>query len=184
MKTARLLSFTLAFEATGSEALSLITHLVIHACVLLTLFLVDFFFLPLLILLLELVDDVFLLVSSLLILQVVQVELIFKIVDVGILFDVHSVETLEISFQTLIFFLIFWFHVFKSLGALLSSFQFLASSANFVLEFGLVLTKLLHCVFHLVHLASLSINDVTNALFNVLLLRVLVQVAADGIQKF
>ena len=150
----------------------------------LTLFFVDLFLLPLLVLLLELVDDIFLLVPSLLILQVVQIELVLEIVDIGILFDVHAVETLEISFQTFVFFLVFRFHIFQTLGALLSSFQFLASSANLVLKFGFILAELLHSVLHLVHLTRLSIDNVTNALFNVLLLRVLVEVAADRIQKF
>lgn len=168
----KLASFLItSLELIGSKALSLIAHLVIHSCcVLLTLFFVDLLLLSLLILLLELVDDVFLLVPSLLIFQVVKVKLVFQVVNVGILFNVHAVETLEVSLQTLIFFLVFRFHVFKTLGALLSSFQFLASSANLVLKFGFVLTELLHSVFHLVHLASLSINDVTDALFNVLLL--------------
>ena len=168
----KLASFLIAaLELIGSKALSLVAHLVVHSvCVLLALFLVNFILLSLLILLLELLDDVFLLVPSLLIFQVVQIKLVFQVVDIGILFNVHAIETLEVSFQTLIFFLVFRFHVFKTLGALLSSFQFLASSTNLVLELGFVLTQLLHSVFHLVHLARLSVDDVTNALFNVLLL--------------
>ena len=125
----------IAFVHLCSETLFLVTHLVKH-CGILTFFVffVNLFFLTLYMLLLQLIDNVFLLVPPLLVFQVVHVKFILKVVNVCVLFNVHRVETFEFSFKSLILFLVFWFHILKSLHTLVCSLQFLAPSGNLVLE--------------------------------------------------
>ena len=51
------------------------------------------------------------------------------------------------------------------------------------MEDGLIAPERLDRLLHLFHLARLRINNVPNALFDVLLLRVLVQIATDRVQE-
>ena len=125
-----------AFVNLCTETISLVAHLIIHSSILtiLSIFFVNLFFLTLNMLLLQLIDNVFLLVPSLLVFQVVHVKFILEVVNVSVLFNVHRVETFEFSFKSLILFLVFWFHIFESLHTLVCSLQFLAPSGNLVLE--------------------------------------------------
>lgn len=68
--------------------------------------------LSLLLFFLECLDDLGLLLPSLLILQIVHIKLMLKVIDVGVLLNVNVVVSFEFGFQTLILFLIFWFNIF------------------------------------------------------------------------
>ena len=130
-----------AFVHLSSETLPLVAHLVVHSSVLtFCIFLINFFFLALNVLLFQFIDNIFLFVAALLVFQVVHVKLVLQIVNISVFLDIHSVETLKLSFKTLIFFLILWLNIFETLHALIGSFKFLAPSRNFVLEFSLILS--------------------------------------------
>ena len=79
-----------AFVHLGPEPLSLVAHFVVHGGILpFSIFFVNLFFLALNVLLLELVDNVFLFVSPLLVFQVVHVQLILEVVNIRVLLYVH-----------------------------------------------------------------------------------------------
>jgi len=116
------------------------------------------------------VDDLLLLLLALVVLQVVKVQLVLKIVDVSIFFNVDSVESFKISLETFVFFLVLWLNIFDPLEALVSSLKLLLSSLDLVEQFRLVLSELLHSLLHLVHFLGLSVDDIADAFLNVLLL--------------
>ena len=143
----------------------------------------DLILLILEVLILQLLDDLLLFGTPLAILQVVHVQLIFQVVNVGVLLDIGAIESLQLCLKSLVFLLELRLHIFDTLQAFIGAFKFNTSSLDGVLEDGLVATQRLNGLLHLLHLASLRVNDVSNAFFNVLLLRVLVQIATDRVQK-
>ena len=130
-------------------------------------------------LILQLLDHLLLLCSSLTVLQVVHIQLVLQVVNVRVLLNISAIETLQLRFKSLILFLEFWFDVLNSFKALICAFQFHPSSLDRVLQDCLITSERLYRLLHLLHFARLSIDNISNALFNVLLLGVLVQVATD-----
>ena len=79
--------------------------------------------------------------------------------------------------------MVLWLDVLDTLESLLSPLKLLLSPGEFVQELTLVKLKLLHSIFHLGHFLGLIIYDVANALLDVDLLSVGVQVTRDGIEE-
>jgi hypothetical protein len=127
----------------------------------------------------DLVNDLFLFDSSSLVLHVIHVELVLKVVNVCVFLNVDRVETLQFGFKTFVFFLVLGLDILNSLQTFVCTFKLLLSTLDFVQEFGLVLAKLFNRFLHLVHLLGLGIDDVSDALFDVLLLSVGVQVTGN-----
>ena len=63
----------------------------------------------------QLLDDLLLLLAPLVVLQIVHVELILQVVDVGVLLDVGAVEAFELSLESLVLLLEFGLDVFDAL---------------------------------------------------------------------
>jgi len=139
----------------------------------------NFILLVLQVLVLQLFDDLFLLCTSLTVLQVVHVQLVLQVVDIGVLLYVSAVEPLQLGLQPLVLLLELRLHVLNALEALVSTLQLNAPPLDRVLEDGFVTAERLHCFLHFFHLACLGVDDVSNTLFNVLLFSILVQVTAD-----
>ena len=79
-------------------------------------------------------------------------------------------------FEALILFLVFGLHVLNALKAFLSALELLLAALDLVFELSLVLAQLLDSFLHFAHFALLRINDVADALLDVLLLAVRVQI--------
>jgi len=67
---------------------------------------------------------------------------------------------------------------------LVGTFELLLTALDFIDELCFILAELLDGVLHLVHLAGLSVDDISDALLDVLLLRVSVQIARDRVKEF
>ena len=154
-----------------------------HGILLISLVVEDFLLFSLDLLGLELVNNLLLLEPSLGVLEVVHIQLVLQIVDIGELLDVHRVEPLELGLQALVLLLVLGLHVLNTFKSLLSSFKLLLSPGKFVQKFTLVQLELFDSIFHLRHLLSLIVNNVANALFDVYLLGVGIQVPRDGVQE-
>ena len=128
-------------------------------------------------LVLKLFDDGVGLLLTIGILEVVHVQLILKVVDIGVLLHVDVVESFQFNLKALILFLVLRFHIFDALETLFSTLKFSPSPLNFVLELRLILSQLLDSFGHLAHLSLLGVDNVADALLDILLLRVGVQVA-------
>ena len=63
----------------------------------------------------QLLDDLLLLLAPLVVLQIVHVELILQVVDVGVLLDVGAVEAFELGLESLVLLLEFGLDVFDAL---------------------------------------------------------------------
>jgi len=63
----------------------------------------------------QLFDDLLLLLAPLVVLQIVHVELILQVVDVGVLLDVGAVEAFELGLESLVLLLEFGLDVFDAL---------------------------------------------------------------------
>ena len=173
-----LLILTLRTEASLS-----FSHLVELGIVVLAIVLKYLILLVLQVLVLQLLDDLLLLGPPLAVLQVVHVQLVLQIVYVRVLLDVRAIETLQFSLKAFVFFLELRFDVLNSFEALICAFQFNSTPLDRILEDGLVTPERLDRLLHLFHLARLRIDNVPDALFDVLLLGVLVQVSADRVEE-
>ncbi len=67
------------------------------------------------------------------VLQVINVKLIFQVIDVGILFNIDRVEPFELLLKPLILFLVLWLHVLNTFEPFFGPFELLSSPLNFVL---------------------------------------------------
>lgn len=119
---------------------------------------------------------VLLLLATLLLLQVVQIQFIFQEVNIGVLLHIDVIVPLQFLLQSLILLLVLRLHILNTLQSLLSSVQLHLPPLYLVIQFSLVLTKLLHRVLHLIHLTSLLVYYITNTLFYVDLLIVRVKI--------
>ena len=135
-------------------------------------------------LVLQFLNDLLLLRPPLAVLQVVHVQLVLQVVNVRVLLNVRAVEALKLGLKALVLLLELRLNVLDSLQALVGTFQLDAPPLDRILKDGLVATERLHRLLHLFHLARLSIDDVANALLDILLLRVLVEVATDRVEEF
>ena len=139
----------------------------------------DLILLVLQVLVLQFLDDLLLLCAPLVVLQIVHVQLILQVVNVSVLFNVSSIEAFQLGLKSLVLFLELGLDVLNALEPLVGTLQLNSAPLDSVLEDGFVASQRLDRLLHLLHFASLSVDDVADALFDVLLLRVLVQVATD-----
>ena len=167
----------------GSEACFRFAHLVKLGIVIFSIIFKYLILLILDMLVLELLDYLLLLGPPLAVLQVVHVQLVLQVVYVRVLLNVSAIETLQFSLKAFVFFLELRFDVLNSFEALICAFQFNSTPLDRILEDGLVAPERLDRLLHLFHLARLRIDNVPDALFDVLLLRVLVQVSADRVEE-
>lgn len=131
----------------------------------------------------ELVNDLLLLFSPLRVLEVVHVELMLQEINVGKLLDVERIESLELSLQSLVLFLVLRLNVLDALKSLLRSLELLLSSLELVQETAFIEFQIFDGLLHFSLLLSLAVDDVPDALFNVDLLRVGVQVPGNRVQE-
>ena len=168
----------------GAEACLSLAHLIELGIVLVvSIILEDLILLVLEVLVLQLLDDLLLLGAALAILQVVHVQLVLQVVNVSVLLHIRAIESFKLSLEALVLLLELRLDVFYSLETLVSALKLNTTPLDGVLQNSLVTSERLDCLLHLLHLAGLRVDDIANALFNVLLLRVLVQVATDGVQE-
>ena len=71
-------------------------------------------------LVLKLLNNFFLLGTSLAVLQVVHIKFVLKIVNIGVLFNISAIKALQFGLEPLILLLEFRLHVFNALQALIS----------------------------------------------------------------
>ena len=90
------LKATLSLVSLCSESCFRLTHLV-ELRIVVSIIFKDLILLILQVLILQLLDDLFLFRPALAILQVVHVQLVLQVIDVGVLLNVSSVETLQLS---------------------------------------------------------------------------------------
>jgi len=102
---------------------------------------------------------------------------VLQVVNVGVLLNIDVVEPLQLLLQPLVLLLILRLHILNTLQALLSSLELRAPPLNLVGQLSLVLFELFDRVNHLAHFALLRVDDVADALLDVLLLGVGVEVA-------
>ena len=167
----------------GSEARFRFAHLVKLGVVIFSIILEYLILLILEMLVLELLDNLLLLGSPLAVLQVVHVQFVLQVVNVRVLLNISAIETLQFGLKAFIFFLELRLDVLNSFEAFICAFQFNSSPLNSILEDGLVTSERLDRLLHLLHFARLRINNVPYALFDVLLLCILVQITADRVEE-
>jgi len=121
--------FIIGFESSLSLVLTLrseaslcLTHLVEFCILVFTIILKDLILLLLHVLILQLFDDLFLLGPALTILQVVHVQLVLQVVNIGVLLNIGAVETLQLRLKPLVLFLELWLDIFNALQSLISAF--------------------------------------------------------------
>ena len=134
-----LLVFKSAFNLVvvfGSKSSLCLTHGVVESSLITVVFVIvvieDFCLFVLAVRVGDLVDDFFLLDSSSLVLHVVHVQLVLKIVNIGVFLDIDRVETLQFCFKALIFFLVLGFNVLDTLETFVCAFKLLLSTLDFV----------------------------------------------------
>jgi hypothetical protein len=98
----------------------------------------DFLFLNFLLLIFELVDQLLLILSSLSILQIVHIKLVFQVVDIGELLNIDMIESFELRFEAFVVLLILWLHILNTLESLILSIIFLLSSGKLIEQLRLV----------------------------------------------
>lgn len=143
----------------------------------------NFILLILCVLVLQPVNDSLSFLFPLSIFKIVHVKLVFQIIDICILLNVDTVVALKLCFKALIFFLVLGLDVFNTLETLIGTFELLLTATNLVVKLSLVLSQLFQSFLHFVHLTGLSIDNVSDALFDVSLLRISIQVAANSIEE-
>ena len=119
---------------------------------------------------LQLLDNVVGLLAPLNILQIVHVQLMLKVVNVGVLLNIDVVEPLQLLLKSLVLLLILRLHILDALQTLLSSFELRAPAFDLVCQLSFILFELLDRIDHLAHFALLRVNNVADALLDVLLL--------------
>ena len=117
--------------------------------------------------------------APLVVLQIVHVQLVLQVVNVSVLLNVSAIEALQLGLKSLVLLLELRLDVLDALETLVSAFKLDTAPLDSVLEDCLVTPQRLDRLLHLFHLARLRVNDVPDALLDVLLLRVLVQIATD-----
>ena len=133
------LKTSLSFEGASvllslsSEASSGFSHLVeklvfLFAATFFIVIIEDFLIFSTALVVLKILDDFLVFLLTLLFLKIVSIKLILKIVNIRILLYVNHVESLKLSFQALVLFLIFWLHILNTFHSLFCSFQFLSST--------------------------------------------------------
>ena len=142
-----------------------------------TLIVEDLLLFGLLLLSFEGLNNLRLLLPPLLVLQVVHIKLVLQVVDVDILFNIDMVKTLKIGFKSFVFFLILRLDIFQPFQSLFHSLELHLSSRQLVSQFCLVLRQLLDGVLHLRHFICLLVDDVFDALFNINLLSIGVEIS-------
>lgn len=111
-----------------AEPVLRLAHLVVlgaaeHGIVIVSLVIENLLLLRLLLLSLESLYHLCLLLPALLIFQVVHVELVLQIVNIGVLLDVDLVVALELGLKALVLFLILGLDIFQSLESFFYSLQ-------------------------------------------------------------
>lgn len=168
----------------GAEASLSLAHLIeLGVVLIISVILEDLILLVLEVLVLQLLDDLLLLGAALAILEVVHIQLVLQVVNVSVLLHIRAIESLKFSLEALVLLLELRLDVLYSLEALVSALKLNTTPLDGVLEDSLVTSERLDSLLHLLHLAGLRVDNVANALLDVLLLRVLVQVATDGVQE-
>ena len=165
------LSLVLAFRTKASLRF---THLIELGVIFFAIILEYFILLILDVLVLELLDDLLLFGSALAILQVVHIKLVFQVVNVSILLNICAIETLQLGLKPLILLLELRLDVLDSFKTLICAFQLNSSPLDSILKNCFISTQRLDSLLHLLHFARLSINDVPDALLDVLLFSILI----------
>ena len=128
-------------------------------------------------------DNIILLLQSLCVLDVVRVELALQEVNVSELFNVDVVESFELRLESFVLLLVLRLDILDALEALLRSLKFLLSSLELVQEATLIELEVLDSVLHFSLLLSLIIDDVPDALLDVDLLGVRIEVPRDRVEE-
>ena len=165
-----------------AEAILSLPHGVVateHGILIVSIIIEYLLFLGSLLLVLELVDDFLLLVSSLLVFQVILIKLVFEVIDVSEFFNIDLIVLFKLLLKSLVLFLVLRLDVLNTLEPLLGSLKLLLLSGELVDELALIQLKLLDRFLHLLHLGSLRADDVLNALLDIDLLRVGIEVPRD-----
>jgi hypothetical protein len=120
---------------------------------------------------------------SLNLLQIVFVQLVLKVIDVGELLNIDCVETFKFRLKTLVLLLVFGLNVLNALESLFCTLILLLPTLDFIVKFSFIQPQLLNCIIHLSHLSGLSIDNISNALLNISLFGVRVEVARDRVEE-
>jgi len=67
------------------------------------------------VLILQFLDDLLLLGSTLTVLQVVHIQLILQVVNIGVLLDIGAIETLQLRLKSFVLFLELWLDILDAL---------------------------------------------------------------------
>lgn len=170
--------------ALGTEARLSFTHLVELGIIVFAIVLKYLILLVLEMLVLQLLDNLLLLGSPLTVLQIVHVQLVFQIVNVSILLNIGAIETLQFSLKSFVFLLKLRLDILDTFESLICAFQLYSPSLDCILQYSLIASKRFDRLLHLFHLSRLRVDNVPDTFFNVLLLRILVQVTADRVEEF
>ena len=137
--------FIVWFEATlslvlslGSEACLGFTHFIELGIIVLTVILKDLILLILQMLVLQFLNHLLLLRAALAVLQVVHVQFVFQVVDIGVLLNICAIETLQFSLESLVLFLKLRLDILDALETLVCALKLNSSALDGVLEDGFV----------------------------------------------
>ena len=103
----------------------------------------------------------------------------FEVINVSEFFNIDLIVLLELLLKSLVLFLVLRLDVLNTFESLLGSLKLLLLSGELIDELALIQLKLLDRFLHLLHLGSLRADDVLNALLDVDLLRVGVEISGD-----
>lgn len=160
----------LAVAALGAEPTRLrLPHLVEVAATPLVI-LENLVFLVPRVLVLQLFDHIVRLLPPLNVFEVVHIEFVLEVVNVGILLNVNVVEALKLLFETLVLLLVLRLDILDAFEPLFGTLELSATALDLIGELSLVLFELLDRVDHLAHLALLRVDYIADALLDVLLL--------------
>ena len=111
-----------------AESILRLAHLIVlratkHSIVVFAIVIEYLLLLSFLLVLLEGFDDLILLLASLLVFQVIHIELVLQIVNIGVLLNINVVISLQLSLKPLVLLLILRFHILQTLQPLLDSLQ-------------------------------------------------------------
>jgi len=79
--------------------------------------------------------------------------------------------------------LVLGLHVFDALEALVRALELLFAAADFVVKLCFVLSKLFQSFLHFIHLTGLSIDNVSDAFFDISLLGIRIKITANSIEE-
>ena len=155
------------------------THLIELGIIVLAIILEYLILLVLQVLILQLLDHFLLLGPPLTVLQVVHVKLVLQVVNVRVLLNIGAIETLQFRLESLVLLLELRLDILDTLEALIGALQLHSPPLDSILQYSLVTSERLDRLLHLLHLSRLRVDNVPDTLFDILLLRVLVQIATD-----